>query len=94
MSTLAGSGPCYGLSRLGCPDPLGTGLSLALGFRFLSVSLPTRPQKVDDFSVMPGVGGGRPVMAEKGWAGQRGVTLATCGCQEKAVKWPLKDPEH
>lgn len=36
-------------ARVGCPDPLGTGLSLALGF--LSVFLATRLQKVDDFSV-------------------------------------------
>lgn len=87
MSTLAGSGPGYGLSRLGCPDPPGIGLSLALWFLFLSVSLPTRPQKVDDFSVMAGVGvEDRPLMAEKGWAGQRRVTLATCGFQEKAAK--------
>lgn len=31
------------------------------------------------------------VMAEAGWAGQREVTIATCGCQEKAVKWSSKN---
>lgn len=27
------------------------------------------------------LGRGMPVMAEAGWAGQREVTVATCGCQ-------------